>query len=403
MADRCMVGAARRALRTYRGNVVSRLLVPTSTLVRYGLASGYRRETYLVVTLAVATAAWLALAAMTSPFLGGDTGGTGITISNGSQNSAPLPLRYARRIEAVPGVHDVTWMTFQLVNCGTAKPVIVALNAYGGPGVDAYLSTQNHIGAKLLARWQKDPEGILIAKQTLVQCGWHVGQGITPPAMTMSSQHVALHVTGTFKSKHASLAFAHYDYINRTGSMGGKDTVFFYRAHAADARRNNALAARIETAFANDFPTVSATTDATHQSALSRFGKVQQLLAFVMGAILLCTASVLVSVLAHHAAERRRRLALLQTLGFRRGTLFTAFLVETVLVMVLGAALGTALGHELARLPLFGHAIIVSTGFSIPHWAFYWIPVWLAALLVVALAWPAAVIARVKPSDYRAI
>lgn len=380
-----------------------RRVTATLSLFLTGLREGYRRIAYLTLTLIVATTAWLALAAMASPFLGsGGFGGNGITITNGSQSNGPLPLRYARRIEAVPGARDVAWITMQLVNCGAGAPVLVAISAYGGPGTDAVLATQHHVDAALLARWNKDPEAIIVASQSLAKCGWHVGESITPPSMMGKGKHIALHVAGTFRSKHGGQAFAHYDYINRVGSMFGKDMVFAYRTHAANAHANNVLAARIDAAFAHDFPTVDAATDATAENALSRFGKVQQLLVFVMVALLLCAASVLVSVLAHYAAERRRKFALMQALGFRRGTLFAAFALEALCVLVAGAAIGTAIGSETVRLPLFGHAIVMSSGFTIPPWAFYWIPAWLAALLVLALVWPAALIARVKPSDYRA-
>lgn len=174
-----------------------------------------------------------------------------------------------------------------------------------------------------------------------------------------------------------------------------------YFANAGDPRGDEALAARVEAAFAHDFPAVNATTNATVQNAWSRFGKVEQLLAFVMAAILLCAASVLVSVVAHAAVQQRSRFALLQVLGFRRATLFGAFTLELLASAVAGALLGSGLAklvvHELA-----------STFFQFlangaPAWAWWGIPMWIAALVAAALAWPAGVIARVRAADYRAI
>jgi ABC-type lipoprotein release transport system permease subunit len=184
--------------------------------------------------------------------------------------------------------------------------------------------------------------------------------------------------------------------------MQGKDKVVTYFASAADPRDDEALAARIEAAFAHDFPSVNATTNATEQNAWARFGKVQQLLAFVMAAILLCAASVLVSVLAHAAAQRKSRFALLQVLGFRRATLFGAFTLELLAIGAGGALLGVGLEKLLAK---FAPTAIgfLSGGVHVPAWAWWGLPVWLAILIAGALAWPAGLIAKLRPADYRAI
>jgi predicted lysophospholipase L1 biosynthesis ABC-type transport system permease subunit len=211
-----------------------------------------------------------------------------------------------------------------------------------------------------------------------------------------------LHVIGTFSAPFPQ-GLVHYDYINRAApGLQGKDKVVTFFASAADPRDDEALAARIEAAFAHDFPAVNATTNATEQDAWARFGKVQQLLAFVMAAILLCAASVLVSVLAHAAAQRRSRFALLQVLGFQRLALFGAFALELLVTSVLGALLGVELEKLLAE---FAPSAIgfLSGGVHVPAWAWWGLPAWLAVLVAVALAWPAGSIAKVRPADYRAI
>jgi hypothetical protein len=362
---------------------------------------------YLILTLAVTTATWLILAALGAPYMGG-TGseGFGMIIRNGSQNSGSLPLHYARRIEAIRGARDVFWYGLQPVNCTTAT--MVTLNALGGPGTDGRLAKKQKIPAATIQRWNADPQGALISDEAASKCGWQVGQGVDPPSValtssgdTMSSKHVALHIIGTFPGSYP-LGIVHYDYINRAApGLQGKDNVVTFFASASNPRDDEALAARIEAAFAHDFPSVNVSTNATEQNAWSRFGKVQLLVAFVMAAILLCAASVLVSVLAHAAAQRKSRFALLQVLGFRRATLFGAFMLELLVTVLLGALLGIGLArlvaHELAS-TFFG-----SLSNGVPAWAWWGLPAWLAILVAAALAWPAGLIARVRPADYRAI
>ncbi|MGH8113422.1 MAG: FtsX-like permease family protein [Rhodanobacteraceae bacterium] len=376
------------------------------TLAAGNLRASRGQAAYLILTLAITTTAWLTLAAVAAPSVGA-TGseGFGITIRNGSQNSGALPLPYAGRIEAIRGTRDVFWYGMQAIKCATAT--MVGLYALGGPGADGYLAKQK-VPAATIQRWNADPLAVAITNAAASKCGWRVGQGVDPPTVIfgssagpMSGKPVALHIVGVFPGPYPQ-GLVHYDYINRAApGIQGKDNVVTYFASASDPRDDEVLAARIEAAFAHDFPAVNATTNATEQNAWARFGKVEQLLAFVMTAILLCAASVLVSVLAHVTAQRKPRFALLQVLGFQRATLFGVFTLELLVIVVLGALLGLGLARlvalELAP-TFFG---FLANG--VPTWAWWGLPVWLAVLVAAALAWPAGLIARVRPADYRAI
>ena len=384
-----------------------RSLRTLAALSAHNLRASRGQAAYLIITLAVTTAAWLSLAAAGAPYQDSTAGQSfGITIRNGSQNSGELPLHYADRIKAIRGTRDVFWYGIQPVKCTAAT--MVALYAFGGPGADKPL-LKRKIPAATMQRWKADPLGVLISDAAATKCGWQAGQGVDPPTVVFDNsgpprngKSLALHVIGTFSAPFPQ-GLVHYNYINRAApGLQGKDKVVTFFASAADPRDDEALAARIEAAFAHDFPAVNATTNATEQDAWARFGKVQQLLAFVMAAILLCAASVLVSVLAHAAAQRRSRFALLQVLGFQRLALFGAFALELLVTSVLGALLGVELEKLLAE---FAPSAIgfLSGGVHVPAWAWWGLPAWLAVLVAVALAWPAGSIAKVRPADYRAI
>jgi hypothetical protein len=381
----------------WRGMTPIRSLHTIAALAADNLRTSRGRAAYLIVTLAITTAAWLTLAAIGAPYEG-DAASTRVTI--GSQSGA-TPLPYARRIEAIPGARDVFWYGVQVVKCAAATTV--QLNAFGGPGSDTPLA-KHKIPAATIRQWNTDPLAAVISDAAASKCGWRVGQGIEPPSgMDGNGTAVALHVIGIFPTPFPQ-AYVHYDYINRAApGIQGKDKVMTFFASAEDPRAGEALAARIEAAFAHDFPALEATTSATVQNAWSRYGKVQQLLAFVMAAILLCAASVLVSVLAHSAAQRKSRFALLQVLGFRRPTLFGAFMLELLAIVALGALLGLGLERLVARELAPTTIGFLSGGVHVPAWGWWGLPVWLTALVAMAMAWPAGLIARVRPADYRAV
>lgn len=368
-----------------------------AALAADNLRASRGQTAYLILTLTITTAAWLALAAVGAPYEG-DAASARITI--GSQSGA-TPLPYARRLEAIPGAHDVFWYGIQVVHCtGTTT---VELNAFGGPGTDTPLA-KHKVPAATIQQWNADPLAAIVSQAAAFKCGWQVGQGVDPPSgMDGRGKQIALHIIGTFPVPFP-VGFVHFDYINRAApGIQGKDKVVTFFASATDPRDGEVLAARIEAAFAHDFPALNATTNTTVQNAWSRFGKVQQLLAFVMAAILLCAASVLVSVMAHAAAQRKSRFALLQVLGFQRVTLFGAFALELLAIVALGVLLGLGLewlvAHELAPTTVG----FLTGGVHVPAWGWWGLPVWLAVLVAMALTWPVGLIARVRPADYRAI
>jgi len=373
-----------------------RFLRTLAALAANNLRASRGQAAYLIVTLAITTAAWLALAAVGAPSEG-DAASTRITI--GSQSGA-TPLPYARRIEAIPGARNVFWYGVQVVKCTAAT--MVQLNAFGGPGTDTPLA-KHKVPAATIQQWNADPLAAVISEAAASTCGWRVGQGIEPPSgMDGNGTPVTLHIIGTFPGPFPQ-AYVHYDYINRAApGIQGKDKVMMFFASATDPRDAEVLAARIEAAFAHDFPALNATTNTTVQNAWSRFGKVQQLLAFVMAAILFCAASVLVSVLAHAAAQRKSKFALLQVLGFQRATLFGAFTLELLAIVVLGALLGLGLEWLVARELAPTSIGFLSGGVHVPAWGWWGLPVWLAALFAMALVWPAGLIAQLRPADYRA-
>src|SRR5690348_12722276 len=338
-------------------------------LAANNLRASRGQAAYLILTLTITTAAWLTLVAMAAPSVPAGSEAFSITIRNGSQNSGSLPLHYARRIEAIRGGRDVFWYGIQGIKCTAST--MVGLYAFGGPGADGPLAKRK-VPAALVQRWNADPLAAVVSEGVASKCGWRVGQGVAPPSgMNGRGKPVDLHVIGTFPGA-APLALVHYDYIDRVApGLQGKHNVVTFFASATDPRDNELLAARIEAEFAHDFPAVNATTNATEQNAWARFGKVEQLLAFVMAAILLCVASVLVSVLAHAVAQRKAKLALLQVLGFGRATLFGALALELLATAVVGALLGVGLGKLLAG------GVVSSTignpwmAVSFPPWAWW--------------------------------
>lgn len=357
-----------------------------------------RRPAYLVLTVAVAIAAWLVLAAMASPFLqvASADGEDRLQVSNARNQSTPLPLGYAERISRVQGVKESTWLDLQTLACGNDS---VTVSAVGGSGVEN-LPELRDVDATVMGRWRDDPLGLFVSSAAARACGWRIGQGIEP--LDVRGEPLAFHVVGMLDTGTDALtAIAHYEYVNRARSVfAGVDRVLRFHVTAHDPGDNQALAARIDAAFSADDPRVVAYPDTAREDARSRFGKVQYLLMLVMGAVILSCLLVMASVMLHAVAQRRQQMGLMRALGFSRKVLALAFMLEVLGIIASGAVLGILAGRLIVQyLPqwLEGQFLQIVQA----PWAWHLLPAWLTVLAVVTLFYPCLAAWRAHPLDSR--
>lgn len=359
----------------------------------------WARLVYLVMTVAAMIAGWLVLAALASPFLQiGQSAEVddSLRVVNARNKNTPLPLKYADRIAAVAGVAAVRYVDLQMLLCGDST---VTVSAVGGPKDAAAYKRSGHDAASV-ARWQADPIGILASRSAAKLCGWQVGQGIEP--LDVKGQPLPFHVSGVAAMEDDDPGvLAHYDYVNRQHSLvAGTGFVLSYSVEAKAPQDNQSVAARIDAEFAHDDPPVTAYPDTAREDARSRFGKVQYLVALVMGALFLSCVLVLASVMAFAAEERRSQLGVLCVLGFSRPVLASSFVLEVLGIILSGALAGIALGElALHYLPVWlqGSFLRVMPA----PWAYQLLPLWLGVLALITLLRPCLVALHAQPLDCR--
>jgi len=195
------------------------------------------------------------------------------------------------------------------------------------------------------------------------------------------------------------IAYAHYDYINRLLPVAQQNRVMRGTVTARDAATIESLADAINHKFASRDPPLLAEPSTAVQSALGRFGQVQDLLGIVMLAMAACALLVFVTVLAHLVALRRASMAGLLALGFGRRLQFAALSAELGTQLVLGVLLG--LLGSIAVMSAVNPQVEWLVGqLRVPDWALLWLPAGLGLLAVAALALPAYRIARLRPVDH---
>ncbi len=353
------------------------------------------RQAYLVLTVAVTVACWFVLTALASPFLTVRTNASEdvIRVNNARNRSAPLPIRYATRLAALPGVARVDYQDLQMLLCGDDT---VTVNAINIPATFDELTVLGFDRAAIEA-WLAEPRGALVSASAARLCGWRLGQGTE--AMNIKQQPMPLQVSGI-----ASVAdddpsvIAHYDYVNRNFSFIGSGKVLWYTLVARDPGAKEALISRVEAEFAHDDPPVAAFPDTVREDARARFGQVQRLVGLLMAALFLCCLLVLASVMAHSASERRAQHGLLCVLGFPRPVMLAGYGLEVLAIVLLGTLMGAALGLTLLDyLPGWLQGQFLKP--RLEPWTYRLLPAWLLPLALLALLHPWLSVLRAAPLD----
>ena len=148
-------------------------------------------------------------------------------------------------------------------------------------------------------------------------------------------------------------------------------------------------------ALAAEFPDLSVYSMDELLSALQR-----QLAYFKQFALILSTISLLVTfllvavVLTIGVGERRGEIAALRSMGFRRRSIQSMILSESMLLLAMSGVLGSVLGWFLAG--YLDHILTQSP--SLPAGYRFFIPAWREILMAIALSGAAGIIAALLPA-----
>jgi len=370
------------------------------------LAEQPAKMLYLLFTLAAVVLAWIVLSAFASPSLLSNSRvvESRVVISNARTQHTEFPLRYIPRIQQIPEVEDMYWFTATAFFCADGSKTTVTVVGWDGD-IDDELRKQGASAADLVT-WHDTENGVLVGSEISKQCG--LAQGITiSPDNIFGRGDIPLHVVAVLPEREGrnTQVHAHYRYINRLmdGNLGRgvHDMVFRAIVTATDPSRLDQLSEMIEQEFQSSDPPLEATVLGDANSLLGRFGQVQALLLFIMGALALCVLLAFVAMTAHLFARRRASMAILQTLGFSGRLQLFGLLLELCCVVIPGMALGIAAGYETLVLLTPWAAKTLFTGPLRPVDGAIAVLFPALLLLTAALAWPAMQIKKLRPVDYQ--
>jgi putative ABC transport system permease protein len=316
------------------------------------LANLRRRKLRTVFTLASISVAFLLyglLAAVKNGFEAGvELAGADrlITIHKVSLVQ-PLPQSYQARIAAVPGVSLVTHSTWF---GGRYQDNRNVLQTYPVEP-ESYLAMYPEylVPAGETKRWLQDRSGLLVGRTIARNFGWKVGDRVPIRSDIYPRQGGNYTwdfvVDGIFdnrdKSGDTNSMLFHYDYFDEARTIG-KGTIGWYIVRIADPNRAAEVASAIDSRFSNSSAeTKTGTEKAFVQGFAKQTGDIGAIVTSIGIAVFFTMLLVSGNTMAQAVRERTNELAVMKTLGFSDRRVMMLVLAESLLITLIGGALGT--------------------------------------------------------------
>jgi putative ABC transport system permease protein len=304
-----------------------------------------------------------------------------------------LPASYENRIRAIDGVVAVTPQTWFGAWFRDQRNQIPTFPCDPITYLEIYPEIKVPDAEKLA--WIGDRAGILIGRGLAELYGWKIGDTIPLRSAIWrradGSDTWDVTVRAIYdlpQGGDTRQIVMHQDYFEEAKQFG-KGLVGWYVVKVDSVDRAQSVSRQIDRMFANSpAETKTSSERAMAQSFVNQVGNVGKILSAIVGAVFFTMLLVTANTMAQSVRERTNEIGVLKTLGFRDGTVLGLVLGESILLTVLGGALGIAaawwIGVQFE--PVFRQYL---PGFKVPPSAVASACVYMALLGLLAGAVPA--------------
>ncbi|HMD30436.1 MAG TPA: FtsX-like permease family protein [Candidatus Acidoferrales bacterium] len=260
----------------------------------------------------------------------------------------PLPLSYQDRIETVPGVVEVanaTWFggVYQDAKNGVAEYAV-------DPERYLKLYPEFILPEDQKKAWLADRTGAICGDYLAKKFGWKIGDRIpfTAPWQHKdgsNSWEFTLDGIYTVATKAADNTqfLIHWKYLDE-GRVRRNGYVGWYIVRIANPEQAPEMVKSIDGLFANsDNETKTSTEKAFMQGFAKQVGNIGAIITAILSVVFFVILLVAGNTMMQSVRERITELAVLKTVGFPNGLILTLVLCESLMLAVLGGALGMGL------------------------------------------------------------
>lgn len=201
--------------------------------------------------------------------------------------------------------------------------------------------------------WISDRAGAIVGRVTAERFGWKIGDTIPLRSNIYTNKNGTqiweMNIHAIFESDidSAGLYFNH-EYLDEARTFA-QDTIGMIVLRVDDPDRAVEIADRIDALFANSaYETKTDNEKAFAQAWANQMGNIGALVTAVASAVFFTLLLVIANTMGQSVRERTNELAVMKTIGFARGTVTGLVLAESMLLTILGAAIGLALASVAA-------------------------------------------------------
>ena len=292
--------------------------------------------------------------------------------------ASQLPEHYGPLIATVPGVTQVMPMRVMPTSCSTTVDVIV----FRGVPVEQFAKTDGPSLEMLsgdIETWVKRRDAALIGEDLATRRGLKVGS-------SFQAAGLQAYVAGIFRSDNIqdqSVAYVNLRYLQQSrGGKGGEGelgVVTQFRVKIDDPKSLTSIGSAIDDLFRMDqsAPTTTFPEKAFVAQAASAAVEMVKFTRYLALACLAAVLALVANAIVLSVQDRVRDIAILQTLGYRRGLISQMIVAEGLLLSVTGGfagtiaawlmatQLGVTISAEGVSIPMLLDGSVVATGFGI--------------------------------------
>jgi putative ABC transport system permease protein len=297
----------------------------------------------------------------------GVTGADKLITTNKFSLTLLLPFSYEQEIRGVPGVAEVTWITWFGAYYRESKNFVFALPI----DTDTYFNLHKNefiVSADQMTAFRNDRAGAIVNVALMKKFDWRIGDKL-PLHSTIWTQKAdgslnwTFDIVGTFDAKdptqasqQSSSVLFHYELFDE-GRSFGKGQVGWFEERIDEPSRSAAISAKIDALFANS-PNETKTQPAKDFAIafIKQLGDVGFVLRAILGAVFFTLLFLTGNTMMQSVRERVPELAILKTLGFTDGAVLGLVIGESLLLCVLAAIVGLALSYAVIPIVQLGLA-----------------------------------------------
>jgi putative ABC transport system permease protein len=320
------------------------------TLVFKNLLRSKRRTVLTILSIAVALfifAVLVSIPTFANQMLADTASSVRITCRTKMGFDFPLPEAYKVKIAATPHVVAVVPDVFYGGIYHEASDQFPSI-AMGPENIDVMFPDWGFSPGGV-EQYQKIRTACLVANGTMHRFNFHVGQQIELRG-TSFPFNVTLTIVGTIaKGPAASFLIFRRDYFEELAGRPGIADNFWVRVD--DSRVVPEVSAALDRQFANSSAETKSESEAALMgSVLGRFRIFMQLAELLGLVVIVAIALVAANTAAMSIRERRSEIAVMRSIGFPSPVILRLLLAESLIIALLGGALGCGVAFGLLKL-----------------------------------------------------